>query len=68
MMIKIFSWIISLLYLLFMAPMVFITYIIVGVIFEFIRVIKEAVKQVKRTQEEKNLYIEEWEQHFFDKE
>lgn len=67
-MIKIFSWIISLLYLLFMAPMVFITYIIVGVIFEFIRVIKEAVKQVKRTQEEKNLYIEEWEQHFFDKE
>lgn len=67
-MIKIFSWFISLLYLLFMAPMVFITYIIVGVIFESIRVVKEAVKQVKRTQQEKNLYIEEWEQHFFDKE
>lgn len=68
MMLKIFSFIVSVMYLIFMAPMVFCSYVIVGVIFETVRVIRAAVIQVKRTQQEKNLYIEEWEQHFYDNE
>lgn len=64
---KIVGYFIAILYVLVMAPMVFISYIIVGAFFEIFFLIKNAIKQVKRTKVEADLYLEEWEKHYHDK-
>ena len=64
---KIIGYFIAVLYVLVMAPMVFISYVAVGAIFELFFLIKNAIKQVKRTKVEADLYLEEWEQHYHDK-
>jgi len=64
---KILGTIIAVLYVLVMAPCVFFSYIIVGAIFEIYFLIKNAIKQVKRTKKEADLYLEEWEKHYHEK-
>jgi uncharacterized MnhB-related membrane protein len=61
---KIIGYIIAILYILIMAPCVFFSYLIVGAIFEIYFLFKNAIKQVKRTKVEAELYLEEFEKHF----
>jgi hypothetical protein len=61
---KILGTIIAILYILIMAPCVFFSYLIVGAIFEIYFLFKNAIKQVKRTKVEADLYLEEFEKHF----
>lgn len=64
MMSKILGTIVAILYIVIMAPCVFFSYIIVGAIFEIFFLVKNAVKQVKRTKMEADLYLEEFEKHY----
>jgi uncharacterized MnhB-related membrane protein len=64
MMSKILGTIVAVLYVLIMAPCVFFSYIIVGAIFEIYFLVKNAIKQVKRTKMEADLYLEEFEKHY----
>ena len=61
---KILGTIVAVLYIVIMAPCVFFSYIIVGAIFEIFFLVKNAVKQVKRTKMEADLYLEEFEKHY----
>lgn len=61
---KILGTIVAILYIVIMAPCVFFSYIIVGAIFEIFFLVKNAVKQVKRTKMEADLYLEEFEKHY----